>query len=110
MTINRAQPELLALAAAVRGDEWADELAKALAAAANAGWTWELAAWHACQLMFKDDAHPRDLRERVRDPRKPGPALDAPPTAAQKYLAEGLARAEAASARYRSGRETGGAA
>lgn len=69
MTIQRAQPELLALASAVRGEDWADDLALAMAAAHSAGWPWERAADYACRLMFRADAHPRDLTQAVRDPK-----------------------------------------
>jgi hypothetical protein len=68
MTIQLATPQLLELAEAMRGPEWADDLAGALAAARNAGWDWPKAFLAAARLMADEEAHPRDLTATVRDP------------------------------------------
>ena len=100
MTINPARDELLALAARVRTEEWADELSLALVAAANAGWSWPRAALHACGLIFREDGQPRELRDAARDPLKPGPDGTAPQSVADE-LAAVRQRAKAASDAYR---------
>lgn len=71
--INSAQPELLTLAAAMRGEDWADDLAAALIAAKHAGWDWPKAFRYATGLMADEDALPKDLTEAARDPlKRPG--------------------------------------
>lgn len=100
MTVNRCQSELLAFAAAARGEEWADELALALTACANAGWAWERAARQACQLILADGAQPRELRDAARVPAKAAPGGTPPPSVAAD-LAAVRARAEAVTARRR---------
>lgn len=69
MTINSAQPQLLDLAGAMRGQDWADDLAGALIAARNAGWDWPKAFLAAARLMADETAHPRDLTVSLRDPK-----------------------------------------
>jgi hypothetical protein len=76
MTIQLATPQLLELAEAMRGPEWADDLAGALAAARNAGWDWPKAGRFACGLLFDGDATPRDLTEACRNPLKRGTGGD----------------------------------
>jgi hypothetical protein len=96
MTIQLATPQLLELAEAMRGPEWADDLAGALAAARNAGWDWPKAFLAAARLMADENAHPRDLTATVRDPLKRGPggdpgAYDRGGALAHDLLAEKLA-------------------
>lgn len=66
--IQPASRELVALATAARGEDWASDLDGALAAASNAGWSWPRTALYAARLIFTEDASPRDLREAARDP------------------------------------------
>ena len=75
MTIQLATPQLLELAEAMRGPEWADDLAGALAAARNSGWDWPKAFLFAARLLADEDASPRDLVTALRDPlERRGPA------------------------------------
>jgi hypothetical protein len=74
MTIQLATPQLLELAEAMRGPEWADDLAGALDAARNADWDWPKRFLAAARLLADEDAHPRDLTAAVRDPLKAGHA------------------------------------
>jgi hypothetical protein len=75
--INSAQPELLALAEAMRGPEWADDLAGALIAAGYSGWPLKQAYGEVFRLLLDEDGHPRELRDACRDPLKSGqPAAD----------------------------------
>jgi hypothetical protein len=83
--INSAQPELLALAEAVRGQEWADRLAAALVAANGAGWDGIRAQQFASRLIYAPDAWPRDLIEAARWPAGGRPAS---PGVAAARLAE----------------------
>lgn len=96
MPVNSAQPELLTLAAAMRGEEWADDLAGALIAAHHAGWDWPKTFIAATRLMADEDALPKDLTEATRDPlkRPGGPPRDESAIAA--IQAEMEARAEQA--------------
>jgi hypothetical protein len=97
--ITTAQPQLLDLAEAMRGPEWRDELAKALAAAKNAGWDWPRAFLAAARLMADEEAHPRDLTTAVRDPVRKAPAADTAAPAVAAAIASARARAgEAAEA------------
>lgn len=103
MTINSAQPELLALATAMRGEEWAGDLAGALAAAHNAGWDWPRAFRYATRLMADEEALPRDMAEAARDPLKPAVAAGAAPAAVAPVLDEVRAKAAAAAAVLKAG-------
>jgi hypothetical protein len=76
--IKPASRELIALATAARGEDWASDLDGALAAARTAGWSWPRTALYAARLIFTEDASPRDLREAARDPLRRAPL--APPT------------------------------
>lgn len=71
--INSATPQLIELARAVRGDDWADELAPALVGAHTAGWDWPKTLLYAVRLMADSDASARDLTSAVRSPlKRPG--------------------------------------
>lgn len=70
MTINSATPQLIELARAVRGDEWADELAPALVGAHTAGWDWPKTLLYAVRLMADSGASARDLTSALRSPLK----------------------------------------
>lgn len=98
MPIQSAQPELLTLAAAMRGEEWADDLAGALIAAHHAGWDWPKTFVAATRLMADEDALPKDLTEATRDPlkRPGGPPRDE--DAIARIQADMEARAEQARA------------
>lgn len=61
-----ALPELLALAAAVRGQDWADRLAPAMVGARDAGWDWERAGRFASDLIFSRDGDPKDLTDAAK--------------------------------------------
>lgn len=76
MTINSATPQLLELARAVRGDDWATELAPALVGAHTAGWDWPKTLVYAVRLMADSGASPRDLTTAVRSPLKAGGTKD----------------------------------
>lgn len=105
--IDSAQPQLLELAAAMRGEDWADDLAAALIAARNAGWDWPKAFLHATRLMADEDAHPRDLTQACRDPlsRQQGEPSESPAVAPTIAWAKARAEeaAEAGRARKRAG-------
>lgn len=80
-SIKPARTELLALAAAVRDEDWARHLDGALTAAANAGWDWRRAGREACRLIFgADDAEPREITDATRSPFQ-RPRLVPPPPA-----------------------------
>lgn len=66
--IHPATAELLALAAAVRGSRWRDQLAPALNAAHDAGWDWPRTGRSASLLIFDADAEPRALTDATRNP------------------------------------------
>jgi hypothetical protein len=74
MTINSAQAELLALAEAMRGPDWADDLAGALLAAGNSNWPLKQAYGEAFRLLLDENGHPREMRDACRNPLKPGRA------------------------------------
>jgi hypothetical protein len=105
--ISTAQTELLALAAAMRGEEWASDLAAALIAARNGGWDWPKAFLYAARLMADEDAHPRDLTAATRDPlsKRQGEPSDSPAVAPTIAWAKARAEeaAEAGRARKRAG-------
>ena len=72
--IRTAQPELIALAVAVR-DDWNEaDVQAALMAAHGAGWSWPHALLELVRLMTTEDAEPRDLvaATSVYTPRPPG--------------------------------------
>lgn len=97
--INSAQPELLTLAAAMRGEEWADDLAGALIAAHHAGWDWPKTFLAAARLMADEDALPKDLTEATRDPLKRQGVPPRDEDAIARIQAQMEARAEEARAR-----------
>ena len=66
--IQPAQPELLALAKAMRPEWDTDTLAAAFIAAKNAGWTWTRTFTETCRLLTDEDAGPRDLRAAAASP------------------------------------------
>jgi hypothetical protein len=68
-TLRPAQPELVALAVAVRDDWRAADVQAVLVVAHTAGWTWARALTEMVRLVVTKDAEPRDLLEAVRDPR-----------------------------------------
>ena len=68
--IATATPQLLELAEAMRGEDWADDLAGALIAATHAGWDWPRRFLFAARLLADDDATPQDMRTAVRNPAK----------------------------------------
>ena len=68
--IATATPQLLELAEAMRGEDWADDLAGALIAATHAGWDWPKRFLFAARLMADEGASPQDLRTAVRNPVK----------------------------------------
>lgn len=74
-----ATAEVLALAAAVRGRRWRDELAPALVAAQSAGWDWPRRGRAACMLIFDPSGDPRSLTDASRDPVARKPDAAAPP-------------------------------
>lgn len=76
MTINPAYRELFALAAVMRGPDWARALEGAAAnTQVRAAWDWPQFYGHASRLLSREDAHPRDLIEACNDPtvRRPDP-------------------------------------
>jgi hypothetical protein len=94
--VRPAQPELLALAAAMRPGWDPRALSGALTAAANNGWPWPRAFLAACRLLADPDASPRDLLAEVRGPLERGPSLSPDVNArraaeAQAALAKSLA-------------------
>jgi hypothetical protein len=66
--IQSAVPELLALAAEVRGPKWRDDLAPALVAAQSANWDWPRIGKAASLLIFDPEGDPRSLTDATRDP------------------------------------------
>jgi hypothetical protein len=64
--INPATPQLLELAEAMRGPEWADDLAGGLIAAENAEWHWLQAFRFVVRMLADENARPRDLVTAVR--------------------------------------------
>lgn len=64
--IALATTELLELAAVMRGEDWADDLAGALIAADHAGWEWPDRFLYATRLMADEGATPQDLRNALR--------------------------------------------
>jgi hypothetical protein len=89
--IEPATAELLALAGTMRGEDWANDLAAALAAAKNAGWEWPKAFLYATRLMADKDALPRELTTAASGPR--WPANDVPASAEVRHAALALMRA-----------------
>jgi len=76
MTINPAYRELIDLAAAMRGPDWARALEGALAnPQVRATWDWLQTFGHTTRLLGREDAHPRELIEACNDPlrRRPDP-------------------------------------
>ena len=73
MAIQSATTQLLELAEAMRGPEWADDLAGPLVAAKNAGWDWPRTFLFAARLLADENASPRDLVLAIRSPLKPSP-------------------------------------
>lgn len=64
--IEPATPQLLELAEAMRGPEWADDLAGGLVAATNAGWDWPRRFRFVSRMLADENARPRDLVKAVR--------------------------------------------
>lgn len=85
MTIESAQPQLLELAEAMRGPDWARDLGGALIAAKNAGWDWPKAFLAAARLMADPDAYPRDLTVSLRDPVRSAASTGDPDAAKARY-------------------------
>lgn len=76
-----ATAEILALAAAVRGRRWSDELAPALDGARVNGWDWAKRGRAACMLIFDPSGEPRSLTDASRDPiARPERQAAEPPT------------------------------
>lgn len=89
--IQPARKELLALADAARGRDWAVRLASALSAAATNGWPWERAGLYAARLIFTPGSEPRDLLNAARGPlARPG-HLRVPPTADFRAIKDAIA-------------------
>lgn len=69
MTINPAYRELIDLAAAMRGPDWARALDGALANSQVRGtWDWPKAYAYAFRMLLHEEAHPRELIEACNDP------------------------------------------
>jgi hypothetical protein len=73
--IRPASRELIALATAARGEEWANDLDGALAAAHTNGWDWPRAGAYASQLIFNPQGSPRDLLAAAAKPTAPPKVL-----------------------------------
>ena len=86
-----ATPQLLELAKAVRGPDWAARLAPALVAAVDAGWDWARRGRTASLLIFDPDGDPRSLTEASRSPVK---RADGPSSPSDEYRKLREARAE----------------
>jgi hypothetical protein len=74
MTETAIQPatgELQALAAAMRPDWDRDQLAQAILAAKNAGWTFEQVFRYVVRLLVREDAAPAELRHAAANPLRP---------------------------------------
>ena len=93
MTVKPARAELLAFAAASRGDDWARLLEGAITEATYAGWPPLAIEAYILRFLLRDDSDPRELQAAVRaardqDPGRYGP----PPTPETTERGAGLAR------------------
>jgi hypothetical protein len=71
--IRHATSQVIALADAARGTEFATDLRDAMGIAAKNGWTFVQAGDYACRLIFRSDSSPKDLIDASRPPIGPTP-------------------------------------
>lgn len=83
-----ATPELLELAKAVRGHDWAARLAPALVAAVDAGWDWARRGRTASLLIFDPEGDPRSITEAARNPVQRAGGASVPPAEWRQARAE----------------------
>ncbi len=102
--IATATPQLLELAEAMRGEDWADDLAGALIAATHAGWDWPKRFRFAARLLADEGATPQDMRTAVRNPVKRDRDQASP-----EFVAEKLAEMRSALPQPRAGNLSGAA-
>lgn len=78
MSVQAATPELLALAEAMRGEDWADDLAGPIVAAKNAGWEWPRIFAFVTRMLCDESACPHDLAVAIRHLADPAAEISDP--------------------------------
>ena len=88
--------EIITLAAARRGEEFAVGLQDAFGKARHTGADYTWACRHACQLIFADGSSPQELVDAAQKPFGPAVVVPADPETVDATIAAMKARAEEA--------------